>query len=174
MRQISSLLRLFESNAIFSPCRTWRYVLVRRWGAGQVCNFLCLNPSTADEANDDPTVRRCIGFARKWGFGGLVVTNIFALRSTDPQALLEVEDPVGPDNDEAIQKIATLAELVVCAWGVHGDLLERHRRVIEMLTASEVSLYCLGVTKDGFPRHPLYIRGDTRPVPLIDSSRPQR
>lgn len=166
-----------KSTAEFSDCKLYRYTLERWWSPqakGRYINFLMLNPSTADEFQLDPTVTRCVGFARKWGFGGLVVTNIFALRSTDPQRLREVEDPTGPHNDEAIQKVAKLAGLVVCAWGVHGAVGDRGRRVIEMLAASEVPLYCLGVTKDGFPRHPLYIRGDTRPLRLIDNSRSQR
>jgi hypothetical protein len=163
------------SRAAFSGCLTYRYTLERGWrdgGLGRYLNFLMLNPSTADEIRLDPTVTRCVGYARRWGYDGLVVTNIFALRSTDPRRLREVEDPVGPHNDEHIQRVAKLAALVVCAWGTHGAFLDRGRRVVEMLTASENTLHCLGVTKDGHPRHPLYLRGDAVPVPLAALTKP--
>ena len=115
-----------DSGAKFSPCRTWRYLLWRTWGdPDRRAMFVGLNPSTADETQDDPTVRRCLGFARAWGFGGLMMTNLFGLRSTDPRGLLAVDDPVGPGNDAAILAQARRCPLVVLAWGNHGRLDDR-------------------------------------------------
>ena len=159
-----------KSSADFSPCKLYRYSLERWWSPfaqGRAACFCMLNPSTADQEKSDPTVARCIGFAQSWGFDGLIVTNIFAYRSTDPAGLTQIEDPIGPDNNEYIQKIAKQAAIVVCAWGIHGALMDRGRQVIEMLTASEVELYCLGVTKAGQPRHPLYVKGSTKPERFV-------
>lgn len=154
------------SDAVFSPCRTWRYTLTRTWDAAlPVCNFLMLNPSTADETASDPTVTRCLGFARRWGYGTLIVTNIFAYRSTDPRGLLTTPDPVGPDNDAAIVDVAGRADRVIAAWGVHGALANRERAVLRLLKPVRWPL-CLGRTKGGHPRHPLYVRADAVPVPL--------
>lgn len=161
-----------KAAAVFSPCRRWRYTLDRWWSpfawheGGRYANFLMLNPSTADETVLDPTVARCVGFARRWGYDGLVVTNIFACRGTDPKCLYAAEDPVGPENNEYVQKVARQASLVVCAWGVHGVLRGRGRQVAAMLTASEIPLYCLGVTKAGHPRHPLYLSNEVTPAPF--------
>jgi hypothetical protein len=125
--------------------------------------FVGLNPSTADELQDDPTVRRCVGFTRKWNFGGLILVNLFAYRSTDPVGLLEADDPVGPGNDKYILASARAAKCVVLAWGTKGCLLDRDQHVLSLLPGA----HCLGVTKDGHPRHPLYLAGNTgvRPFP---------
>jgi hypothetical protein len=97
---------LLESSAVFSTCRRYRYVLRRIWDRSTPpAMFVGLNPSTADEVKDDPTVRRCIGYAKRWGFGGLIMTNIFAFRSTDPNALVELDDPVGPRNDAWLRRL---------------------------------------------------------------------
>lgn len=150
---------LLESSAVFSPCRRYRYVLRRIWDrTTPPAMFVGLNPSTADEVKDDPTVRRCIGYARRWGFGGLVMTNIFAFRSTDPNALVELDDPVGPRNDAWLRRLQRRAGVVVAAWGVWGSLGDREGRVMELLDEP----WCLGVTKQGSPRHPLYLRSDAR------------
>lgn len=153
-------------TAIYSPCRRYRYELTRRWGSGGPCVFLMLNPSTATEFENDPTVRRAIGFAQAWGFGALTVLNLFALRSTDPAALRKVEDPVGPDNDETIRRVAAGAGALICAWGVHGRLFGRDRAVGELLADVErrPPLECLGSTLGGEPKHPLYLRNDARRV----------
>jgi hypothetical protein len=151
------------SDARFSPCRTWRYTLTRQFGPGPTCMFCCLNPSTADEVKNDPTVRRCIGYARKWGFGSYVMTNIFGYRSTDPKGLLAVDDPVGPDNDVAIRRVAGWSSLVVAAWGVHGALNGRGEQVMKMLHEIGVAVFCLGTTKAGHPRHPLYLPKNVKP-----------
>ena len=153
-----------HSSATFSPCRTYRYSLTRIWDAdAPVCAFVLLNPSTADETANDPTITRCIGFARRWGFGSLLAVNIFALRSTDPKGLRRIDDPVGPGNDRAIRRVIKSADLVVAAWGGHGKYLDRGRRVLTMLPDDAV---CLGINRDGAPKHPLYIPGDTEPIAL--------
>jgi hypothetical protein len=145
-------------SAIFSPCRTYRFSLSRIWNPKLASVlFVGLNPSTADEQDDDPTVRRCVGFARQWTFGGLILVNLFAYRSTDPAGLLEADDPVGSGNDKHILANAHEAECVVVAWGTKGSLLDRDQHVLALLPGA----HCLGVTKDGHPKHPLYLAGNT-------------
>lgn len=155
-----------KSEAVFSSDKVYRYTLERWWSPftqGRYANFLMLNPSTADAVQPDPTVTRAIGFARQWGFGGLVVTNIFAYRSTDPQNLRKVDDPIGHRNDGHILAMAVGAGLVVGAWGVHGEYMDRGRRVAGMLRSCGIKLHCLGTTKAGHPRHPLYLKGTSVP-----------
>lgn len=150
-------------GATFSPDRVYRYALWRHWQRnGRVLNWLMLNPSTADEVTLDPTITRCVGFARAWGYGGIVVTNLFGLRSTDPRALRSVADPVGAENNQWIAHYARRATDVVAAWGNHGTYQNRAGRVIAMFQQSGVALQCLGVNHNGQPKHPLYIAGDTR------------
>lgn len=152
-------------SAVFSPCRTWRYALYRIWDETKPpLAVIGLNPSTADETQDDPTVRRCIRFARDWGYGGLVMLNMFAFRSTDPAGLRSAADPRGPENDQRLLD-ETAQRRVLCAWGTHGSLFGRDSTVTTMLTKASRDLVCLGRTKDGYPRHPLYVRADTRPEP---------
>src|SRR5687768_16866498 len=117
---------MFEKRgARFSACRTYRFELWRIWDEdGPKLNVIGLNPSTADENLDDPTIRRCIGFARDWGFGGLVMTNLFAYRSTDPKGLAAVDDPVGPNNDYHLE-IAACSGTPLAAWGAHPLARER-------------------------------------------------
>jgi hypothetical protein len=122
-----------------------------------------LNPSTATESVLDPTVRRCMGFSRQWGCGGLRVVNLFALRATDPKQLKEAQDPVGPENDKCIKAAVASAELVVCAWGTHGKLLGRGAAVQKLLAYRH--LHHLGLTKEGHPKHPLYLKKDLLPIP---------
>jgi hypothetical protein len=129
-----------------------------------VINVIGLNPSTADEVHDDPTIRRCVGYARGWGFGGLVVTNLFAWRSTDPAALREVEDPVGPGNDAVLIDEAASACIVLVGWGALGGLGSRGSAVRRLL--GDRGVFCLGITKGGEPRHPLYLRRAAVPVQL--------
>jgi len=150
-----------QSEARFSPCRTWRYTLHRIWDKGRgLLMVVGLNPSTADEVRNDPTVTRCINYARAWGFGGLVMMNAFAVRGTNPRVLREVPDPVGPDNDFWLSRMAREARLIVAAWGNHGLWLERQTKVLSLI---DREVYCLGVTKQGAPRHPLYLRKDAEP-----------
>lgn len=154
---------------VFSECRTYRYTLWRKLDndlyskpAG-VCNFLMLNPSTADESQDDPTVRRCIGFAQAWGYAELVVTNIFAFRATDPRTMLAREDPVGPDNDRWILETAKEASIVVAAWGTHGSHRGRSTAVRNMLKMIDVPLMRLKKIAGDQPSHPLYLPGTLLP-----------
>lgn len=147
-------------GAQFSDCRTWRYALWRTWRASDgYVMFVGLNPSTADENNDDPTVRRCINFAKAWGYGGIYMLNLFAFRATDPREMKAAEDPIGPWNDSHLRAFHGAARRTIACWGVHGAFLERGDLVASMLGG----IYCLGVTKDGHPKHPLYLRADTEP-----------
>lgn len=167
---------LKHSTAIFSPCRTWRYTLTRRWNStlfdpiGEVASparlaaFIGLNPSTADETQDDPTVRRCIQYAKDWGYGGMVMLNIFAFRATDPRVMMAAPDPVGPDNNRALLICGAQASIVVAAWGTHGNFQNRHQNILKLFQEAGVTLHCLKKTKDGLPGHPLYLRRDLVPV----------
>ena len=153
-----------DSGAEFSDCRKWRYLLWRCWDqSGPVANFLMLNPSTADEAKLDPTCSRARAYAEAWGYGALIVTNIFGWRSTDPRALRRVRDPVGAANDAAILRAAGEADLVVCAWGNHG--IERGREVEELLRKTRTKLHILRLTGAGQPGHPLYLRKSLKAAP---------
>jgi hypothetical protein len=154
-------------GAIFSEDRRHRYTLERfipDVGRGETVLFVCLNPSTADEVRDDPTVRRCIGYAKRWGFSRLVVCNIFALRSTDPRALYHDPDPIGEDNDRHLLEETIQADRIVAAWGAHGGHQLRGAAVLQMLLELKRDVHLLGQTKDGHPRHPLYLRADTEPM----------
>lgn len=152
--------------ATFSPCRRYRYSLARTWDASlPILVFLMLNPSTADELHNDPTVERCHRRAQRLGFGAVVVVNLFALRSTDPAGLYVEQDPVGPDNDATILTMCTLASRVVCAWGTHGKHLGRAAYVLDMLRNAGIRLHALGINADGSPKHPLYVANDAELVP---------
>ena len=152
------------ASATFSADRVFRYTLTRTWDPDRpVVNFLMLNPSTADAFVLDPTNRRCVGFAQSWGFGAIVTTNIFALRSTDPKGLRAVDDPIGDHNDAAILDAARPADLVVAAWGTHGAFLDRGVQVAEVLRNDGIALHALRVTGAGHPGHPLYVAARTQP-----------
>lgn len=154
-------------RAIFSPCSGYRYALLildspEDVPAEECCAFIGLNPSTADEFKDDPTVRRCRDFARRWGYRGLMMLNAYGFRSTDPKGLRTQEDPVGRDTDRILRRYAQQTGRVVAAWGTHADV----ERVTAMRKVLEgVPTLCLGITKDGYPKHPLYIAGKTEPIP---------
>jgi hypothetical protein len=154
-----------ERDAVFNEDRTHRFVLRRAISyAPRACLFVMLNPSTADENANDPTIRRCIGFAHEWHFGTLYVANLFSLRSTDPKALYSTPDAEGdPKNIETIVAGARGIDLAVAAWGVHGALRDRGATVRAKLAEAGVKLHHLGLTKDGHPRHPLYLRADVKP-----------
>ncbi len=159
------------STATFSPCGLYRYELRRVWNAKRrTMVFVGLNPSTADESTDDPTIRRILGFADDWGFGTLVMLNAFAFRSTDPKALharaARKREVVGPENDATIARAfeAHRSGKLVVGWGAHGVLLERGRHVAEMAAAIHGRPQCLGRTESGEPKHPLYLAATTRAV----------
>ncbi|GJM19813.1 MAG: hypothetical protein DHS20C14_20260 [Phycisphaeraceae bacterium] len=142
----------------FDQSRRYRYTLGRRWApAGRSVCFCLLNPSTADASVLDPTLTRCLGFARRWGFHAMTVVNIFALRSTDPGGLYDADDPVGPRNDAAIRRSAARADLVVVGWGNHGDLHARGAEITSIL-ADLCDPMCWAITKPGHPKHPLYLK----------------
>ena len=149
-----------EKGATFSRCGTYRYSLWRRWDAKKpVLLWLCLNPSTADAVEDDPTLRRCMGFARDWGYGTSITGNLFAYRATDPEAMKRAQDPVGPNNNQALKRLAAKADLVIAAWGNDGNLLGRAdwaRRTIP-------HLHYLKMNSSGEPAHPLYLPKQLRP-----------
>jgi hypothetical protein len=147
-----------DRGAVVSRCQRYRYKLTRSWDDKlPVVAFVGLNPSTADAHIDDPTVRRCVGFARDWGYGTLILVNLFALRSTDPCRLYAAAGPIGPENDRWLRLAEESADVVVAAWGVHGDLHGRGREVRLLFR----TLMCLGRTREGHPRHPLYLSKDT-------------
>lgn len=153
------------SVAVYSDCEKYRYLLTRTWGVGPKALFVMLNPSTATEVQNDPTVERCERRARSLGFGAFRVTNIFAYRATDPKVMRAVADPVGPGNDSAIRESALWADRIVCAWGNHGLHLDRGHHVAKLLRATGAPLFHLGLTGQGQPRHPLYVGYDQQPEP---------
>lgn len=151
-------------SAWISTCGRYRYRLGRFWGPGATLPFVMLNPSTADADVDDPTIRRCIGFARREGACGIVVVNLFAFRATSPKVMKAAADPYGPDNEAALRMAAKEAAItktpIVCAWGSHAPATMA-RSVVRMLSDEGVRLVCLGRTagKGAPPRHPLYVPG---------------
>ncbi len=159
-------------ETLFSPCRQYRYTLWRKLQGESLVdkpsgtvNFLMLNPSTADETQDDPTIRRCIGFATAWGYAELVVTNIFAYRATDPTVMKDQADPIGPENDQHIIRTARESQLVVAAWGAHGKHLDRGHAVRKMLDSIAMPLNCLKTIAQNQPSHPLYLPAALLPKP---------
>ncbi len=151
-----------STGALFSDCRTWRYRLWRRWSDKPACMFLMLNPSTADEKKNDPTIARCQRWAYAWGYGALEVCNLFAFRATDPADMKAAPDPVGPDNNYHTLVAASTAGLIVCAWGAHGGHQGRAARMLDLLR--KFDLHALAFTQDGQPRHPLYLKGNSKPI----------
>ena len=151
------------SEAIYSDCEAYRYRLTRVWAAGPRVSFVMLNPSTATEVQNDPTVERCERRARQWGFGGFAVGNIFAYRATDPKWMRAQMDPVGPENDAAIAGLAHWGDRVICAWGTHGVHQGRGAAVEALLRGTGRELLHLGLTLAGAPKHPLYIGYDRQP-----------
>jgi hypothetical protein len=149
-----------DSDARFSQCQNFRYVLFRRFGEGKrVCTFIGLNPSTADAERNDPTIRRCINFAQGFGYDGLAVINLFAFRATYPEDLKAAEDPVGPRNNYWIKRVVDASDMVLACWGVHGAFLGRDEKLVALL--GRQNLHCLGQNQAGSPKHPLYLRSDT-------------
>ncbi|ACT50912.1 DUF1643 domain-containing protein [Methylovorus glucosotrophus] len=154
-------------SAIISDCKQYRYQLQRgpqaEFPTRAPALFIMLNPSTADAEIDDPTIRRCRSFANAWDCDGIVVANLYALRATNPKELWLHPDPVGPDNDAYLRELAKHHETIVCAWGAKARP-DRVEAVREIFSGRLHRLMCLGVTKKGAPRHPLYIRRDQQLV----------
>jgi len=156
-----------KTGAVFSDCMTYRYKLWRVWDDTKPSvMFLMLNPSTADESENDPTVERCERRARQMGFGALAVCNLFAFRATDPKDMKAATDPVGTENDAVIIEEAKRADLIVCAWGTHGSHSGRSRQVRAMLNDAGIDVHCLRIGKTGEPGHPLYIAYSAQPFPM--------
>jgi hypothetical protein len=169
-------------TTVFSPCRQYRYTLWREWEEpemgllgllasgcfkpGGYLMVIVLNPSTADESRDDPTIRRCVGFAKEWGFQALCMTNLFAWRDTDPAKMKAAMFPVGGDNDMWLLNCASGAGLILAAWGNHGSFLDRGKTVLADLRDAGRPVHALGRNQDGSPKHPLYVAASTEPVPI--------
>ena len=150
---------LVNKNATFSDCRKYRYGLSRTWnGKKKTILFIGLNPSTANEKIDDPTIRRCINYAQNWGYGSLLMVNLFAYRATLPSELKNVKNPIGNDNDLHIIELSKKADLAVAAWGNEGFLLNRDKVVKKLIP----NLMCLKINKSGQPAHPLYQKKDLK------------
>lgn len=155
-------------SAVISPCQRYRYRLGREWltGKGGVL-FVMLNPSTADAEKDDPTIRRCIGFAQRWGFQRLTVGNLFAWRATNPSDLLVADDPVGVENDYHLAEMSQEADAVIVAWGVPGAYRDRGPYVLRRVLAGKIEH--LGLTKEGHPKHPLYLSNDAARTQIVEA-----
>jgi hypothetical protein len=158
------------SSAVLSDCGTYRYSLSRQWDDSRPgIVWIMLNPSTADAEADDPTIRRCIGFSKAWGYGSLTVVNLFGLRATHPMDIRGHHDPVGPANDQHVRMAVKEARRVIVAWGAVGSALgvgnqpTRERVMLSLLAEAGVIPYCLKTTKEGQPWHPLYVAQVTKP-----------
>jgi hypothetical protein len=158
-----ALRRAGGDGALFCLDGRYRYALWRAWGDGPSLVVVGLNPSAADERRDDPTIRRCIGFARSFGFARLAVLNLYGLRTAAPSVLFRHPEPVGPHNDEVLRWFVARPDVgcVLAAWGFHGTRAGRGATVARLLVREGVGLECLGTTKRGQPRHPLYVPGMT-------------
>lgn len=167
-----------KRETIFSQCRRYRYTLWREFGGELIWDgvnkqkdgfvqFIGLNPSTADETLDDPTIRRCIGFAKAWGYGAMCMTNLFAFRATDPKDMKAQTDPIGPDNNDWLCRIGDEAETIVAAWGTHGSHLGRDEK-FRQIWGNNVTrkLHCLKKTVGGHPSHPLYLPKTSKLIEL--------
>lgn len=160
-----------ESSALYSDCEDYRYALTRTWKPdGKRLLYIMLNPSKATEIANDPTIERCERRARALGYSAFRACNIFAWRETDPAALRRADQPIGPENDSVLLESAAWATDILCAWGVHGEHLGRGATVATLLAEAGRPLLCLGTTRAGHPRHPLYVGYGTRP----ETWRPER
>ena len=152
-----------RTDAKFTPCRKYRYVLYRIWDKTKpLVMFIGLNPSKADETKDDPTINRCLNFAKSWGYGGIYVTNLFAYRTNIPKIMKDYDKPIGEDNDKWINIISKSASLIIAAWGNDGVYLNRARVIEESIS----NLKCIKKNKSGEPSHPLYLKSSLKPIPF--------
>jgi hypothetical protein len=159
----NGLHNYMKMSAVISPCKQYRYELRRVWDESKpLVLFVCLNPSTADAEVEDNTSRVCINYAKRWGYGGLLIGNLFAYRSPDQSVLYKVADPIGPKNDIWLRQLQSQSDLVVCAWSDSGAFMERDKQVLSFLKAP----HCLTKLKSGRPGHPLYKRADLQPIRL--------
>ncbi len=163
MSQKPTLFGCIEKTALVSSCQRYRHRLGRHWNRslGTVL-FVGLNPSTADARVDDPTIRRCVSFAKSWGHGGLVMCNLFDWRATDPKQLPPSNIAVSDKNDAVLRTCVAEAKIVIAAWGKVPWATKRIREVFQTVFSEEKRWHCLGLTKDGiYPRHPLYMKKNT-------------
>ena len=153
-------------GAIISDCQKYRYALWRNWDLSKdKVMFIGLNPSTADHVDDDPTIRRCIGFAKSWGYGGLYMTNLFSYRTSSPDKLRNIKNPIGnPDNDDWIKKLYNKSSIIIAAWG-NASFNKNRKEEIRNLCSD---MHCLKINKTGNPGHPLYQPGHLVPIKFID------
>ena len=152
-----------ESTAVISSCTNYRYLLRRVWDRDRIrVLFIMLNPSTADAEVDDPTIKSCVRLCKENNFGALEVVNLFGLRATNPEELLESDDPVGPRNFDIITAAMSRCDLYICAWGAHKMADQQKKEVLKLVTRPAV--FCFGLTKESAPKHPLYIKSGT---PLV-------
>lgn len=152
-----------KKDAKLSDCRKYRFALWRIWDESKPqVMFIGLNPSTADETEDDPTLLRCMNYAKLWGFGGVCMANLFSYRATDPAVMLAANDPVGSENDQWLIQLSSTAGLVIAAWGNTGGHMGRSKKVKQLLP----NLHCLKINKSGEPAHPLYQKATLQPMPL--------
>lgn len=168
-----SLDLLLNRDAEISACGKYRYRLSRRWGDGPMATFIMLNPSTADAEVDDPTIRKCMGFARRWGMDGIFVGNLFAVRATKPADMMRAEDPVGPENERHLHHMCHEAGargtggVLICAWGANGGHMRQDQTFLGWCESTwQVWPKALRLTSKGMPEHPLYVPYDVTPVPL--------
>ncbi|MGG6270258.1 DUF1643 domain-containing protein [Leptolyngbya sp. AN03gr2] len=154
------------NGAIFDSSGNYRYALWRSWNNSPRVGFVMLNPNQADAELNDPTIRRCIGFASSWGFGGLEVVNLFAYRAKTPQLLKQAVEPIGKDNDRYLFTLSERVNLIILAWGNWGRFGGRHREVLPFFQTENI--YTLGVTKLGHPKHPLYLRRDSDRIRWVE------
>jgi hypothetical protein len=160
-----------ENECVFSACRRYRYLLVRRWEPlvrERACAWICLNPSVADETRTDPTLIRIQHFSARSGYNAVYLANLFAFVSSDRAALKHERDPVGPDNDDYIRYVAERVTIIFLGWGAAGSHQGRDRAVLALLTGCELS--CFARTADGSPRHPLYLSSKRLPIPFHDTA----
>ena len=152
-----------KADASLSQCKKYRFALWRIWDESKpYAMIIGLNPSTADEKDDDPTIKRCIDFAKSWGYGGLCKGNLFAFRATEPSDMFASYDPVGPGNDEWLVKLSKDAGVVVAAWGNSGSHLGRSKKVLQLIP----TLHYLKINKTGEPAHALYLKATLQPIPI--------
>lgn len=164
-----------ESAAVLSECGRYRYALRRQWQQSPMyVLWIMLNPSTADAKTNDATIRRCMRYSREWGFGGMLVGNLYGMRATYPGDLIEAPDPVGPENDAHLLKMSLVARTIVCAWGQPGPIPARRWQVLRLLGCPKLAppLHYLTLNRNGEPGHPLRLSATLKPtpwVPFVDS-----
>jgi hypothetical protein len=159
----------YEREASISDCGKYRWSLTHNWDISMQkpwCGWIMLNPSTADSTIDDPTIRRCVAFSQAWNFGGMRVVNLFSYRATKPEDMRVAADPIGEHGDKSIRALLYgVCPLVICAWGTGGGHLDRDLKVLDILREDVgIKVGCLKLTKAGHPQHPLYVKGDARPL----------